>query len=74
MKGQYLKENTTDFSGKIADNCRGTVTFADGRLFGIYYLEEEYKINLDRLATREIWSKGKRFTFFVLFQLRICKI
>ena len=74
MKGQYLKEDIPDFFGRIVDNCRGTVTFADGRDFGIHYLEEEHKINLDRSDTREIWNKGKRFRFFVLFQLRICII
>ena len=74
MNGQYLKEDIPDFSGIIADDCRGRVEFADRRPFDIHYLKEEYKIILDRSGKGETWNKGKRFTFFVLFQLRICNI
>ena len=74
LEGQYLKEDIPDFSGNIAFNCRGTVKFADGRFVGIHYLEEEYKMSLDEAGTREIWDKGKRFTFFVLFQWRVYNI
>ena len=69
MEGQNLKEDILEFSGSIAVDCRGTVIYADGQIVGIHYLEEEYKIELNRPGKRETWDKGKRFTFFVLFQL-----
>ena len=69
-----LKEDILDFSGNIGINCKGTVTFADSRTANIYYLEEEYKMKLIVLGEIKIWDKGKRFTFFVLFQLRVYNI
>ena len=69
-----LKEDILDFSGNIGINCEGTVTFADSRTANIYYLEEEYKMKLIVLGEIKIWDKGKRFTFFVLFQLRVYNI
>ena len=73
MEGHYLKEDKESFSGKIAVNCIGTVKY-DGQTAGIRYLEEEYKMELDLPRRKEIWDKGKRLTFFVLFQLRVCNI
>ena len=69
MEGQYLKKDKPDFFGSIAVNCIGTVIYADGQVVGIRYLEEEYKIELNQPGKRETWDKGKKFTFFVLFQL-----
>ena len=69
MEGQYLKKDKPDFFGRIAVNCIGTVRYADGQVVGIRYLEEESKIELNQPGKRETWDKGKKFTFFVLFQL-----
>ena len=74
MEGQYLKEDEPDFSGNIEFNCRGKVNFADGKPVLIEYLEEEYKIILNEPSNRKIWNKGKRFSFFVLFQLKVYNI
>ena len=73
MEGHYLKEDKESFSGDIGVTCRGTVKY-DGRTASFRYLEEEYKMELDLPRRREIWDKGKRLTFFVLFQLRVCNI
>ena len=74
MEGQYLKEDIPSFSGDIDFKCIGKVKFADGSNFNIEYLEEEYKIILDKPGTKKTWDKGKRFTFFVLLQLRVYNI
>ena len=69
MEGQNLKEDIPEFSGSIDVNCSGTVIYADGETADIHYLEEEYEIKLNQPGKSETWYKGKRFTFFVLFQL-----
>ena len=69
-----LKEDILDFSGYISIDCKGIVIFADGRFVSIYYREEEYKMKLTERNKTETWDKGKRFTFFVLFQLRVYNI
>ena len=74
MEGQYLKEDEADFSGNIEFDCTGKVNFADGKSVRIYYLEEEYKISLNEPKNTTIWNKGKRFTFFVLFKLKVYNI
>ena len=74
MEGQYLKEDIPDFSRCIAVHCIGTVIYVDGQTVGIRYLEEEYKMESDQPGKREIWDKGKKFTFLVLFQLRVYNI
>ena len=74
MEGQYLKEDIPSFSGDIRFKCNGEIKFANGSKFAIKYLEEEYKINLETPGTQISWDKGKRFTFFVLLQLRIYNI
>ena len=74
MVGHYLKEDKPDFLGDIAVNCIGTVKYAGNRVVGIRYLEEEYRMELDEPGKKEIWDKGKRFTFFILFQLRVYNI
>ena len=59
MKGQYLKENRTGFTGVIKDDCKGTITFQDGSTAKIYYNEEKYQIVLGDEKTGERWDKGK---------------
>ena len=66
MEGQYLKEDIPSFSGDIGFKCTGEVKFANGSKFEIEYLEEEYKIILEKPLTKISWDKDKRFTFFVL--------
>ena len=74
MEGQYLKEDIPSFSGDIDFKCIGKVKFANGSKFSIEYLEEEYKIILEVPRAKISWDKGKRFTFFVLLQLRVYNI
>ena len=74
MEGQYLKEDEPDFSGNIEFNCKGKVNFADGKSVPINYCEEEYQISLIEPKNKTIWNKGKRFTFIVLFQLKVYNI
>ena len=69
MEGQNLKEDIREFSGIIDVDCRGKVIYADDQTADIHYLEEEYIIELNQRGKKETWYKGKRFTFFVLFQL-----
>ena len=78
MKGQYLKENRTGFTGVIADDCKGIITFQDGSTAKIYYNEEKYQIVLGEEETGERWEKGKNLQsqspLSRLYNIQIIKI
>ena len=78
MKGQYLKENRTGFTGIIGDNCKGTIQFQDGTTTTIYYNEEKYQIVLGEEKTGQRWEKGKNLQsqspLSRLYNIQIIKI
>ena len=59
MKGQYLKENRSGFTGVIHHDCTGTMYFQDRSTNKIRYYEEKYQLVLGDEKTGERWDKGK---------------
>ena len=68
MRGQFIKKDRLDFTGIIANDCKGTIVFPDQYSKSFTYIEEEYKIVWGNELNGEVWNKGKNFPSLGLIQ------
>ena len=62
LQGEFVKENRSDFTGTITNDCKGIIKFHDENPKSFQYDEEQYKIFLGDRETGEVWDKGKNFS------------
>ena len=71
MRGKFIKRNRPDFTGTIANDCKGVLKFQDVSK-SFEYDEEQYKIFLVDPETGEVWDKGKNFSKYkCVFRMKI---
>ena len=70
MRGQFIKKDRLDFTGIIANDCKGTIVFPDQYSKSFTYIEEEYKIVWGNELNGEVWNKGKNFPSLGLIQVK----
>ena len=72
MRGKFIKGNKPDFTGTIANDCKGVLKFQDEDPKSFEYDEEQYKIFLGDPETGEVWDKGKNFSKYkCVFRMKI---
>ena len=70
LRGKFIKENRPDFTGTIANDCKGVLKFIDEGLKSFQYDEEQYKVVLGDQETGEVWDKGKNFSSLRFIQIK----
>ena len=70
MQGEFIKEDRPDFTGAIADDCKGIINFQDEDSKSFQYNEEQYKIFFGDPETGEVWDKGKIFSSLRFIQIK----